>query len=103
MLSSAIVWEKHPVRIEHVRSDTNRITRSDMYSVFGLITLCSRSENRTEDILADINMFETGLRFIVPLGYYVELYADPSLISRGYMFQVALILDHTTLSPPGCI
>jgi len=49
------------------------------------LTLISRSDNRAEDNVHEVNMFSTGLAVTPPPGYYFELMVRSSLHRNGYM------------------
>lgn len=49
------------------------------------LTVIGRTENRTEDVVGEVSLFETGLQCIVPAGTYLEILAAPNLYKAGYM------------------
>lgn len=49
------------------------------------ITLVGRVDNRAEDTVGDVNMYNTGISIIPPAGYYLDLVARSSLHKHGYM------------------
>lgn len=49
------------------------------------LTLVSRVDNRTEDNVGEVNLFDTGLSAVIPLGTYLEIIASPQLYKAGYM------------------
>ncbi len=48
------------------------------------ITLIGRVDNRAEDDISEVNMFNTGLQIAPPDGYYLEMVARSSLHKNGY-------------------
>jgi len=49
------------------------------------LTLVNRVDNRTEDNVGEVNLFDTGISAIIPLGTYLEIVAGPQLYKAGYM------------------
>lgn len=49
------------------------------------LTAITRVDNRTEDNVGEVNLFDTGLQAIIPAGTYLEIVANPSLYKQGYM------------------
>lgn len=48
------------------------------------ITLVSRTENRAEDDIGEVNSFATGIILSPPEGYYLEIIAKNTLHKHGY-------------------
>jgi hypothetical protein len=48
------------------------------------ISIVSRTLNRIDDTIQQINEFDTGISFTCKLGYYVEIHGTDELLKRGY-------------------
>lgn len=49
------------------------------------ITVIERTDNRIEDVYADVNTFSTGLSLTAPKHYHLEIIEHPDLYKAGYM------------------
>lgn len=49
------------------------------------ITIIERTDNRTDDIFGDVNLFSTGLILNAPKHYHLEIIEHPALHKAGYM------------------
>ena len=58
------------------------------------VTLIERCDGKTEDLVGEVTLFDTGLRIQPPYGYYLELLPRSSLYKKGYMLVNSVgILD----------
>lgn len=48
------------------------------------ITVVERTDNRSEDVYGDVNLFSTGLSFKAPKHYHIEILEHPDLHKTGY-------------------
>jgi hypothetical protein len=60
------------------------------------ITIVQRCDNRTEDLITDINTFTTGLVITPPLNHHVEIIPHPQLIKSGYMLMGPIVIPPNT-------
>jgi|SRR5208337_1176106 len=74
---TALVQLMHP----HANVPTKNFDESIGYDV----ELVERCDGRTEDMVNDVTLFDTGLVIKPPEGYYFEVVARRSLYKEGYM------------------
>lgn len=48
------------------------------------VAAISRADQRSDDVLNDVNTFDTGLTVQPPSGYYIELHTPKELLEKGY-------------------
>lgn len=56
------------------------------------IGICSRTENRLDDVYGDYNEFGTGLIIKIPTGYHGVIYGTDTLTDCGYELPHPIIL-----------
>lgn len=57
------------------------------------VTLIQRTDGRVEDTHGDFNTYSTGLCFVPPIGYVVQVVGHDDLINQGYFLAQPRILD----------
>lgn len=83
-----------PIRVKKMVPSAEIPSKEDSCNVGYDLTLVARSDNRAEDDVGSVNLFETGLRFAPPPGYYLEVVAKDNLVSNGYILSNGVqILD----------
>jgi hypothetical protein len=49
--------------------------------------------NKTEDQVGEVTLFDTGIRFDVPLGHHVEITENPNLWKQGYSLVTPIFIS----------
>ena len=71
----------------------NSMTSSPVQEYLGYrLALCSRTENRLDDIYGDYNEFGTGLIIRIPVGYHGVITGTDTLVDCGYQMPFPLII-----------
>lgn len=80
-----IEYTKYPLRYQKMVPDAEDPYKERPSDAGWDLTLISRTDQRSEDDIGEVNMYDTGLRMAPPEGYHIELYARSSLQKLGYM------------------
>lgn len=90
-MSNITVNRIHPRAQENFAYCSNSDNNNS--SVSRHLTLIGRKDNRADDVLHDVNYFNTGLVFTLPQDTYILITANPALFSMGYMMPSPMIID----------
>lgn len=90
--SKSKTFQKEPLKIMKTMSSSEYPSKIENSQIHEL-SVCARTENRAEDSCNEVNEFHTGLSFVIPSGYYLEISGHPSLTRSGYMFTGPYLID----------
>jgi hypothetical protein len=101
---SRVKYGVHPIRIEKL-NPAAQLPHKENHTDSGFpLTLIGRAENRAEDTVGDVNVFEVGLKIAPPPGYGLEIVATSTLWKHGYTIPSSPIIidpeDHTPIQVP---
>jgi hypothetical protein len=77
--------------IERLQPDSPNLKKDTSKAVISLPVI--KRSNKNEDQVGEVTLFETGIRFEIPVGHHVEITESPDLWKQGYSLVSTLIIS----------
>jgi hypothetical protein len=77
--------------IERLQPDSPNLKKDPSKAVIPLPVI--KRSNKNEDQVGEVTLFETGIRFEIPVGHHVEITEGPDLWKQGYSLVSTLIIS----------
>lgn len=74
-----------PINYTKLKPNAEDPVKDELKNIVYELTIVERTDNRTEDIIGDVNTFSTCLTVSPPKHYHLEIMQHPSLVKTGYM------------------